>query len=210
MMDEFYCNIYSDLFFHWLLSNINKFKEDGIHCFISKQTEFETTFTFEGYKYSGRVSIWEHDIVEQVILSNDDELLFYLHFNLLEMKTFRKLFYEFYNNLLKLNNTEDIKIAFCCTGGLSTSLFVSELLEVCKLQKIDYQLYSISTDLLYNKINEFDAIYLAPQVSHLLPELLTKTKVPLHRIDATVFATKNYQQILKTIKDDLRKARVTD
>ena len=202
-MDAFYRSIYSEIFINWVLSNIDKFKKDGFNCLISKQTEYETTFTFEGLKYSGRVSVWDHDIVEQVIMSEDEELLFYLHFNLLEMKTFQHLFYEFYNNLIKLNNTQDIKIAFCCTGGLSTSLFVSELLEVCKLQKIDYQLYSISIDLLFDQIENFDAIYLAPQISHLLPKMLLKTKIPIYCIDATVFATKNYQQILKTIKDNL-------
>ena len=35
---------------------------------------------------------------------------------------------------------------FYLTNGLTTSIFVDELLAVCKLQKIDYQLTSISLD----------------------------------------------------------------
>lgn len=207
MMDTFYHSLYSDIFIHWILSNDINFDKDDITTSITRDDELGKTITFKGKKYSGTVSIWNNTIVEQVIYNNEDEkLLFYLHFTLIDMNQFKNLFYEFYNELLKMNNKNDINIAFCCTGGLSTSLFVYELLEVCKLQKIDYNLSSLSIDLLYDKINEYNAIYLAPQIAYLLPELMiyTKNKIPIYCIDATMFATKNYQEVLKTIQENLK------
>lgn len=207
MMDTFYHTLYSDIFIHWILSNDINFDKDGIITTVTRDDELGKTITFKGLKYSGNVSIWDESIVEQVIYNNEDEkLVFYLHFTLIEMKQFKDLFYEFYNELLKMNNRNDVNIVFCCTGGLSTSLFVYELLEVCKLQKIDYQLSSLSIDLLYDKINEFNAIYLAPQIAHLKPELMlyTNNKIPIYCIDATMFATKNYQEVLKTIQENLK------
>lgn len=208
MMDTFYHTLYSDIFMHWILSNEHNFDKDNITTSVTRDDELGKTITFKGSRYTGKVSIWDNTIVEQVINDNEsDQLMFYLHFTLIEMKQFKSLFYEFYNELTKMNAHEDIKIAFCCTGGLSTSLFVSELLEVCKLQKIDYQLYSISINLLYDQISEFTAIYLAPQIAYLLPELMiyTKNSIPIYCIDATVFATKNYQEVLKTIQSNLNK-----
>lgn len=205
MIDEFYQNIYSDLFIHWILCNKKEYLSHDINCYISREDELGTSISFESKACHGQVTVWENDIVEQQIFSNDNQLLFYLHFTLLEIKQFRSLFLEFYNALLKINNKKDIHIAFCCTGGLSTSLFVSELLEVCKLQKIDYHLSSVPLEDLFKKRCQYDAIYLAPQISHLQPELLRRTRhiIPIHRIDPTVFATKNYQQILKTIHENL-------
>lgn len=206
MIDEFYNNIYSDLFLHWVLCNQKEYQSHNIECHISRQDELGTSISFECKDCNGKVTVWENNIVEQEIYSNKDhQLLFYLHFILLEINQFRSLFYEFYNALLKMNNKKEINIAFCCTGGLSTSLFVSELLEVCKLQKIDYQLKSVPIEELFKDKIHYDAIYLAPQISHLQPELLRKTRhiIPIHRIDPTVFATKNYQKILKTIHENL-------
>lgn len=210
MFDEFYCCIYDELFLHWILSNEKEYRKHHFHCYISKVDKFRTIVSFDSLKCNARITIWRdgNEIVEQEIFDKaDNSLLFYLHFRLTEIAQFRNLFYEFYNALIKLNDSKSYTIAFVCSGGLSTSLFVEELLEVCKLQKLDYQLTSISLDKLEERNYDFDAIYLAPQISHLQPELIRKTehKVPIHKVDPTVFATKDYQGVIKAIKANIEK-----
>jgi cellobiose-specific phosphotransferase system component IIB len=177
--------------------------------FISKVDHLRTEITFESNNLIAYVTIWQDDdeIVEQEIFDKENhELLFYLHFRLTKISQFRNLFLEFYNTFIKLNNTKTYSIAFVCSNGLSTSLFVDELLQVCKLQKLDYEITSLSFDKLKEKDYQFDAIYLAPQISYLLPKLLqeTKNKIPIYKIDPTIFATKDYQGILKIIDNNLK------
>jgi cellobiose-specific phosphotransferase system component IIB len=209
MIDEFYCDLYPILFQHWVLSNQKEYKKNNINVFISKVDHLRTEITFESNNLIAYVTIWQDDdeIVEQEIFDKENhELLFYLHFRLTKISQFRNLFLEFYNTFIKLNNTKTYSIAFVCSNGLSTSLFVDELLQVCKLQKLDYEITSLSFDKLKEKDYQFDAIYLAPQISYLLPKLLqeTKNKIPIYKIDPTIFATKDYQGILKIIDNNLK------
>ncbi len=208
MMDEFYLDVYMNLFIAWIMTNKAEYAKNHIHCYISKVDKYHTAISFETNKCYGHVSLWhdESNIVEQEIFDNEsDKLLFYLHFNLLGIAQFQHLFLEFYHALVKITHQVKKNIAICGTNGLTTSIFVDELLAVCKLQKIDYQLTSISLDKLIEQDFNYDAIYLAPQISHLEPKLirLSKQKVPIYKIDPTVFATKDYQSILKAIKDNL-------
>lgn len=207
MMDTFYHIVYGDIFFYWILGKEKTFLDNHITLSISRNDELGKTIMFDSEKCQGFLSIWEHHIIEQVIFDKKTQTnVFYLHYNFLHFKQMIHLFNEFYNELIAINKKEDIKIAFCCTDGLSTSLFVKELLEVCQLQKIDYQLESISIKRLYDCIYKYSAIYLAPQIAYLRPYLMqdTNNKIPIYCIDATLFATKNYQEVLKTIQKDLK------
>ena len=208
MFDEFYNDIYSELFVKWIISRKNEYKRKGINCYISEQEYYFTTINFDAGQYTGEVSIWKDEvtIVEEKIFDEEGNLVFYLHFSLETIGQFRKLFTDFYNGLLKLLDLEENNIALVCNDGLSTSLFVEELLKVCKLQKLDYKITSVSLDRLRDENFNYDALYLAPQIAHLEPELMLEcnNSVPIYRIDPTVFATKDYQAIIKEIQKNLK------
>lgn len=207
MFDEFYNDLYSELFVKWIVSLDHEYKKLGINCYISEQEYYFTTINFEAGKYTGQVSIWKDDvtIVEEKIFNEEFNLVFYLHFSLETIGQFRKLFLEFFEGLSKLLDIKEKSIALVCSDGLSTSLFVDELIQVCKLQKIDYKITSVSLNKLKEDEYHYDALYLAPQIAHLEPQIMidSNNEVPIYRIDPTIFATKDYQALIKAIQYNL-------
>ena len=73
------------------------------------------------------------------------------------------------------------------------------------MEKMEFEFDSLSLDELYHSYLHYDLLYLAPQLAQKEPEILLHTQhlVPVHVIDATDFATKDYQAILKTIQKHL-------
>lgn len=208
MIEQFYKSLYHILFFEWIVSHSKKYAKDHINFQIIENNDQCKTLLFQLDKAFGKITIWSNQIVEEEIHSCEtDELLFYLHFTITDFAQTSQLFHKFYRSLLKENKRKKYHIAICGTGGLSTALFVDEMQEACQLENTDFQLHSLSIDMLYDTYQNYDAIYLAPQIAQMQPQLMSLVhhQIPVHRIDATDFATNNYHSIIKTLQNHLNK-----
>lgn len=208
MLEEFYQNIYREYFYKWIILNVKDYLKDHITCQLKEETADNRRIIFDMPHIYGYVNIWTSNIVEEEIFQKGtDELLFYLHYTIIDLSQCCQLFHEFYRTLVKLGQQQEKHIALCCTGGLSTAVFVDQMQEVCHLENVKFVLESLSLEQVYHEYNNYDALYLAPQIAYMEPELLnlTKHQVPLYRIDPTDFATKNYLAMITTIQKNLKK-----
>lgn len=214
MFEKFYLSVFPQLFYKWILLNFNIFKEDGVECSLSEDdTDYKAVY-FKMSNVEGSVTIWNIGIVEEKIyLIEDKSILFYLHYKINHLSQCQSLFEEFYQALLENNKQTPLKIALCCSGGLSTAVFVEYIKEAADYQNLSIYFASLSVNDIKEKYKNFDALYLAPQISYLQPSIIetTNQSIPVHRINPTDFATKNYQSIINTIKNNnLTDSRLID
>lgn len=206
--EEFHTSVYRDLFFKWIVLNKKQYIQDQFHCIVEESNEIDDIIIFDSEQVKGKITLWYNHIVEEEIYrKSDQKLLFYLHYTIIDLSQCTHLFHEFYDILLKHRTQKEIRIALCCSGGLSTSVFVDEMKEICQLENVYFQLDSLSLHQVYQKYADYDALYLAPQIAHLEPDLITYTKhsIPIHCIDATLFAIKDYHHIVKIIQENIIK-----
>lgn len=207
-LEEFYQSLYHDIFLKWILLNSPQYQKDTITCQVLSQDTHSTILLFDSEQVEGKITIWQNNIVEEeVIQKKKQNQLFYLHYTIVDLGQAKSLFKEFYHTLVKYNQQHLIKIAICSHDGLSTALFVEEIREIITLEQNNYIFDSLSLNELHQTYRCYDLLYLAPQLAEKEPDILILTKhlIPVHVIDATDFATKNYQSILKTIQKDLKR-----
>lgn len=204
MFDEFYLSTYAKIFFKWILSGYQHYQNDHIQCHLQEDNDQQSVILFETAKLRGQITIWaSHIVEEEIVQKNNQKMLFYLHYQMSDLSQCKHLFLEFYQTFLKHERQKESQIALCCTGGLSTSVFIEQMNEVCELENIPIHFTSLSLDQLYQNYHNYDALYLAPQIAHLEPEILNDTQhcLPIYRIDPTLFATKNYRSIIQMVID---------
>lgn len=200
IFDEFYQSLYPTLFYQWILSNHATYKKDHIQLEISYYDSLSRIILFQMNKVIGKIVIWNQNIVEEEIQDMDGHQLFYLHYQMTDLSQCCQLFEKFYKALLQYNQEKKLMIALCCSGGLSTSLFSKEIQEVCDLENTPFIIQSLSLEELYQTYQNYDAIFLAPQLIPMLASLEKTIHKPMYCLDTTDFATKNYRAILQFIK----------
>lgn len=196
-MDTFYTQLYQDIFYQWVLQQKPEFDRHHISIEI-KEDENKKIIYFHLVNAFGIIKIWHHSIVEEEIQDLEKEPIFYLHFSISNIKQCVYLFNEFFKALLQYHHQTTIKIALCCSGGLSTSLFSTKLAELVKIEKLNYTFDAIGFYRLARQYDQYDAILLAPQIAYLEPTALMVThhSVPIYCIEPIDFATNNYHRIL--------------
>ncbi len=205
MLEEFYQSVYPSLFYQWIALNQSTYKKDHIHFEVSYKDSLSYILLFQMNQVIGKIVIWNNNIVEQSIQDIYGNQIFYLHFEITNLLQASHLFLQFYESLIYHNKQKIYQIALCCTGGLSSSIFVEEIQEVCKMENTPLRLTAISLMQLENNHSHFDAIYLAPQAAYKESYLMLKTHKPIYCIDATDYATKNFRNILQLIKEQMIK-----
>ncbi|MCD7809894.1 MAG: hypothetical protein LUH02_11175, partial [Erysipelotrichaceae bacterium] len=208
--NEFNSTIYKDLFYKWLVANKDNYLKDDIKMEYVEPYKRYLALSFQMDKIYGQITIWNNNIVEEEIHQREDKkLLFYLHYTIIDLAQCIDMFNEFYDNMLKHSKIKDSYIALVCTNGLSTSVFASEIAEICELENIHLKVISMSLDRLYEHYQEYDAIYLAPQIAYQQAQIIgyTHREKPVYCVDTTLFATKDYRSILKIMRENLTKQK---
>ncbi|MCD7949519.1 MAG: hypothetical protein LUG12_04555 [Erysipelotrichaceae bacterium] len=204
--NEFNSTIYKDLFYKWLVAHQDDYLKDNIKMEYVEPYKRYLALSFQMDKIYGQITIWNNNIVEEEIHQKEDKkLLFYLHYTIIDLGQCIDMFNEFYDNMLKHSKIKNTTIALVCTNGLSTSVFASEIAEICELENIHLKVVSMSIDRLYDHYQKYDAIYLAPQIAYKEAEVIgyTHHEKPVYCIDATLFAIKDYRSILKNMRENL-------
>ena len=104
----------------WILNHTNSRYRISENCngTIELQTE----------NYIASIYFYEEEIIELRIESiREGNTEFFLHFQMTEIDHARTLFEELEKTLLTLDDAHPLKILLCCTSGLTTSYFASEL-----------------------------------------------------------------------------------
>lgn len=206
MLEEFYQDVYPKIIYKWVLSNYQKYLKNSATLSIETTPDNDYTIIFHMKHVQGRISIWSMHIIEEEIINLDtQEQLFYLHYSIANLNQCHHLCIEFYHSLNKYNHTFSCFIGLCCTGGLSTAVFVEQMKEICQLENIQFTLESLSLDQIPQSYEKYEALYLAPQIAYLEPQIMqmTHNQVHIYRLNPSDFATKNYHSIIKTIQSNL-------
>lgn len=202
MLEEFYQNIYLDVFFRYIVLNKKQYQFDNITCTVLEDDSLHKVIYFGLPDVYGRVTIWSNAIIEEEIFKKDDEeLLFYLHYKMVNIAQCRNLFHEFYTALKSQSILPPRKILLCCSGGLTTSFFAQKMQELITLEKLNFQVDAVGFHQLQKYYRNYDSIYLAPQIAYLEPNAMniTNKEVPIHCIAPVMYATQDYKGLLKCL-----------
>lgn len=201
-MDQFYADIYEQIIYKWLMINKDMYEKHHIHFHVDSNNSYK--FIYEYQDLQGIVQFYnQQHIIEEIILDKDEELLFYLHFHVLNLNTTRKFIIDFFQQLVSFQQPRHIGMS--CSCGITSSVFIDKLQELSQLMKLPYQFDVVPLYEVEKVYQDYDMIILAPQTSFLEPKLklICQDECLIKSIDPTVFATNNYNQALTMIQNVL-------
>lgn len=198
LLDEFYKDLYMDVFKKWIcFQKSPHYRIKECKDFVQLESPFgiaEVTFNL-------------YCIIELKVTSKKrEELDFYLHFQMNTLKHAVSLFNEMLVCLLKLDHEAKTKVLLCCSGGLTTSYFAQEINKASKLLKNTIEVSAVGYNQLYQIDQQFDFIFLAPQISYLHAQVqsILKDQVVM-KIPPLVFARYDVGTLLKMIENSKSK-----
>lgn len=198
-MDQFYIDVYEQIIYKWLIVNRNSYEKQHIHFHVDSQNPKKLIYQFQDMQ--GIIQFWtKQHIIEETILNKDDELLFYLHFHVVNLGSTKKFVNHFFQQLLYQQQTRYIGMS--CSCGITSSLFIDKLQELSHLMKLPYHFDVVPINEIEKVYNKYDMIILAPQTSYLelKLKLICQNQCIIKSIDPTVFATNDYKQALMMIQ----------
>lgn len=204
-MDEFLRDIHTVIFKQWILMQ----DQSQCHIYLDKDNnhiiDIKTNYSFS------QVIFNPLNIIElSVTNTTNQNIEFYLHFQMKTMKHATELFNEMMNNILQLVEKPKIKILLSCSGGLTTSYFASKLNEAAQILDYHYEVKAIGYTDLFNIGNEYDVILLAPQISfmHAKVQEILKEKIVL-KIPPQVFAKYDVVKTLQLVRNGLENKKAS-
>ena len=135
--------------------------------------------------------IEQSTIVEFSIVSKkDDSVKFYLHFELNDENHAKQLFDEMVETLVGLKNEKTLQVLVSCSSGLTTSMFAENLNSVAGMLGLDYHFDAVSYLSIYEEVEKYDVVLIAPQIGYMLNRLKESlTDKLVLQIPTTVFAS---------------------
>lgn len=203
-MNEVYQSLLTPIIYQWVATQTN-----------AKKGRKSCSICFCNDNYHASIYFHKENVIELCILDKDtQENVFYLHFQMKNMKMATENINAFFSYLQKDHSNEsggqsyttsvneNLKILLSCTSGLTTTYF-AHLLENSLNQSHHHVIVdAISYMELDNIQNEYDLIFLAPQISYKYVELREKYGKKVFMIDSYDFATGNVEHVLdKLIKE---------
>lgn len=205
-MDEFLRDIHTMIFKQWILM------QEQSQCQIELDSKNHHIINIKtNYSFS-QVIFNPLNIIELSVTNTiNQNIEFYLHFQMKTMKHATELFNEMMNNILQLVEKPKIKILLSCSGGLTTSYFASKLNDAAQILDYHYEVKAIGYTELFNIGKDFDVILLAPQISfmHAKVQEILKDNIVL-KIPPQVFAKYDVAQTLKIIRHALEHQKTPD
>ncbi|MEE0965614.1 MAG: hypothetical protein U0L85_01020 [Bacilli bacterium] len=193
-MDEFYHKENIEIFRKWVYYQIISHEELKIEFYD------ERTYKINYKDKVARFVVWPNGIIEEAIVEND-EVIFYLHYEFYNFSYATDLFYRLINKLLEENKVKKKKILLCCSGGMTTGYFATRANQFCKLNQLPYIIDANSINKAMNIYQEYEMILLAPQVHYQEKMLRDKLKgCMIIIIEATTFATYDCAKLIKLIQ----------
>lgn len=202
-MDEFLREIHTLIFKQWVLLR----KDEKIKMTVEPNNDNIIYLTTDHGK--AIMTFNKYNIIElQVINTYNQDVEFYLHFQMKTLKHALELYGEMLECLKRLVDRPILKILLSCSGGMTTSFFATKMNEAAKLLYLDYQVDAIGYNGLFDIGENYDVILLAPQISYLYAKVqeILSDQVVL-KIPPQVFAKYNVGKLLNIIKKSLEEKR---
>lgn len=185
---------------------------------ILTQTSDEYTMTEEEKrillktKYAeAQICFHEMQIIEyQIIRLQDEQNVFYLHFQLNDELHAEYLFEEMKECLLKTREAETINILLSCSSALTTSYFAHKLNQTAELLDLPYHFYASSVSQIPSNAYNCRMVLLAPQIAFARTKILSfLPDLPVIVIPASLFGAYDVQGILDMVTERLNRKRRT-
>ncbi len=140
-----------------------------------------------------------------IIRKRDDELRYYLHFQVLDKEHAVSLYREMEEILLSLKDEHTLHILLSCTSGATTGFLAEKLNQAAQLMGLDYEFDATSYFLLYEKAQKADMILIAPQIRYLQKKLeIAIPNKPIIPIPTKMFTSNNVAELLDFITHTLK------
>lgn len=151
------------------------------------------------------IEIDENTIVEFNIISHKDNATkFYLHFELNDEEHAKQLFGEMTDTLKQLKDEKTLKVLLSCSAGLTTSMFAENLNAVTEMTGLDYHFDAVSYLSIYEEVEKYDVVLIAPQIGYMLKRL--KESLPnklVLQIPTSMFASYDALSTLQFVQKEL-------
>lgn len=149
--------------------------------------------------------IEQSTIVEFSIISKkDDSVKFYLHFELNDEAHAKQLYDEMVETLIGLKDEKTIRVLLSCSAGLTTSMFAENLNSVAGMLGLDYHFDAVSYLSIYEEVEKYDVVLIAPQIGYMLNRLKESlTDKLVLQIPTTVFASYDAPGALRFLQNEL-------
>lgn len=201
-MDAFLRDTYVEIFKKWILfQEIDQFTitlgNDGFNDVITIKTNYGIGF----------ITFYPLNIIElRVVRKKTEELTFFLHFELTNLKHATELFNEMIEAMKLMIHKPSKKLLLCCSSGFTTTYFASQIQEAINILHMNYEIEATSYTKLFEKGEDFDVIMLAPQVGYNLARTraIFKDKV-VFTIPPAIFAEYNVEALFDLIKAKIAK-----
>ena len=201
-MDQFYGSIYEHIIYLWLIGHKDDFAKKHIYLEIDSQYSQRLIFTY--HHFQGIIEFWsKQHIIEEIILNDKEELLFYLHYNLTNLSSFKQFIEAFFQQLTSYSQTQHI--GMICLQNDMNQTFVKKMKELISFMNLPYIFESISIDDIQKDSYQYDLILLEPQLKYLEPQIMSYCHDYhlVQTIDPMIYATQHYQQLLNQIKKQM-------
>lgn len=202
-MDEFLREIYTEVFKQWILFQ----QRDSLKISL---VDHENVIVIKNRYSESTVCFYDMGIIEFTVHNlYRNEIEFYLHFQIKNMKHAMELFEEMLESINHLKSKPLLRVLLSCTGGLTTTYFANKINEVVKLLNMDIIVDAVSYSNLYKVGEEYDMILLAPQISYMYAKTreILKNQIVL-KTPSAIFAKYDVKQMLAFIEEE-RNARKT-
>lgn len=153
----------------------------------------------------GCVNFYENDIVELVINTiPDNEVAFFLHFQLNDLDHAKELYYDFEQVMQKTKDEGVTNILLTCSSALTTSYYVELLNEAANTLGLKYSFRAVSLDKIAEEGKSEDVILLAPQVHYARKKIVEsfKDKIVIN-IPPQIFGKYNTAELITLIEGEL-------
>ncbi|MCD7894660.1 MAG: ROK family protein [Erysipelotrichaceae bacterium] len=200
-MDEFLQDINTLVYQKWILSK--HYNQCNIYQKDEETINIETKYGL------GHITFYEMNIIElEVINKLNNKIVFFLHFQMNNMKHAVNLFDEMMQSLLTLVEKPKTRLLLCCSGGMTTSYFVTKIQDVIEVLEMDYEVAATGYSNLINLGEDYDVILLAPQVSYMYTRVAEafKNKILLN-IPAQIFAKYDVKGLLLLVDEAINKKK---
>ena len=150
-------------------------------------------------------NIDEFTICEFSITSyKDNQVKFYLHFELNEEQHATELYDEMVETLIGLQEEKTLRVLLSCSAGLTTSMFAANLQSVAEMLNLDYSFNAVSYMSIYEEIDNYDVVLIAPQIGYMLKRLQESiTDKLVLQIPTAAFASYDALATIKFIQSEL-------
>ncbi len=190
----------------WILEQKGPYETKELdHDHFALQTQYAIA-EINFYNLDDNMEIVEFQIHRQ----RDDEIRFFLHFEVVEEEHATGLYQEMIDALVAMRLESTIRVVLCCSSALTTSFFAESLNTAAETLHVDYTFRAVSANDIYAQADSADVVLIAPQIGYMeknIKELMPEQLVL--RIPAKIFGSYDAGECISFITEKLEERKLS-